>query len=322
MTARTRWPALGTTAEVVVTEPSQLFAARVAVERELRDIDQACSRFRHGSGLTRLNAAAGQGPQAVSARLLQAITVSLDVCVQTTGAVDPTVGAGMIAAGYDRDLAAVPADGPPITAVPAPGIDAITVDRATRRVTLPAGVTLDLGATAKALAADRAAAAAQAAIGRGSVLVSLGGDVAVAGPTPDGGWAVGVSDDHRNAAAQVVSIERGGLTTSGLTVRRWRRGDRTIHHVLDPRTGEPVAPIWRTVTVTASSCVVANGWSTAALVVGRSAPGVLRAAGVAARLVDADGHVTLVGGWPPETDRAGVRRTETGRSETHRARAA
>ncbi len=307
MTALTRWPALGTTAVVVVTEPSQLFAARGAVEREIRDVEQACSRFRDDSGLSRLNAAAGSGPQPVSPGLLEAISVALEAAARTGGAVDPTVGAAMIAVGYDRDFSSVPAEGPPITPAPAPGVDAIIVDRLRQRVSLPAGVTLDLGATAKALAADHAAAAARAAIRDGSVLVSLGGDVAVAGPAPDGGWAVGIADDHRDSApAQVVAIERGGLATSGLTHRRWRRGDRTVHHVLDPRTGEPVRPVWRTVSVAASTCVTANSWSTAALVNGDAAPDLLRRAGVAARLVDVRGALTTVGGWPAEQPRAGA----------------
>lgn len=301
MTALTRWHALGTTAEVVVRDPSGLFRARVAVERELRAIDRACSRFRATSDLSRLNAAAGRGPVAVGPLLLQAVEVALEAATRTDGAVDPTIGAAMVAAGYDRDHSSVAPEGPAFVGRAAPGTAGVLVDLVARTIALPAGVALDLGATAKALAADRAAAAARRAAPDGSVLVSLGGDVAVAGPAPAGGWAVGIADDHRERRPDhVVAVERGGLATSGLTARRWRRGDRTVHHVLDPRTGEPVDATWRTVTVAGRNCVVANTWSTAALVLGDRAPDALRRAGVAARLVAADGAVVTVGGWPED----------------------
>lgn len=303
MTALTRWRALGTTAELVVTDPGRLFAARVAVERELAAIDRHCSRFRTDSHLARLNAAAGTGATRVPPLLLAAVQTALDAADETDGAVDPTVGAGMIAAGYDRDLAAVAADGPAFVPRAAPGAGAVAVDRQAGTVTLRAGTLLDLGATAKALAADRAATAAAAAAPGVGVLVSLGGDVAVAGPAPADGWPVGVADVHRaSVPAQVVAVRAGGLATSGLAARAWRRGGLPVHHVLDPRDGRPVASVWRTVTVTAPSCVAANTRSTAALVWGHDAPERLAAAGLAARLVQPDGRVVRVGGWPEQAD--------------------
>ncbi|MEV4422779.1 FAD:protein FMN transferase [Patulibacter sp. NPDC049589] len=311
MSALTRWRALGTTVELLAEDRSRLLVARVAVERELVAIDRACSRFRADSELRRLNAAAGTGPQCVGPLLLEAVVVALDAAARTGGAVDPTVGHAMTAIGYDRDLALVPAVGPAVHPRPAPGTAGIFVARGRTAardqgtIDLPAGVALDLGATAKAFAADRAAAAALRAVHAGGVLVSLGGDVAVAGPAPRGGWAVGIADDHRDRRPQhVVAVDHGGLATSGLGVRRWRRGGRDVHHVVDPRTGEPVAPVWRTVSVAAPSCVAANTWSTAALVLGEAAPRALRAAGVAARLVADDGSVTTVGGWPADESRA------------------
>lgn len=304
MTALTRWRALGTTVEVVVADPADLFRARAAVERELAAVDRACSRFRPDSELSRVNAAAGRGPSAAGPLLREALELALDAHGRTGGAVDPTLGAAMAAAGYDCDLAAVPADGPALEAVPAPGVAGIGVDHGVGTVSLPAGVALDLGATAKAWAADRAARAAGRALRSstaGAVLVSLGGDVAVAGTAPRGGWAVGIADDHRDRAPQhVVAVERGGVATSGLTARAWRRGGRTVHHVLDPRTGAPVDAVWRTVSVAAPSCVAANAWTTAALVLGPDAPAALRGAGVSARLVALDGAVVLLGGWPAD----------------------
>ena len=114
-----------------------------------------------------------------------------------------------------------------------------------REVTVPADVMLDLGATAKALAADRAAAAIEAAVG-GGVLVNLGGDIRVAGDPPDGGWRVGIADDVGFDAStasieprQVVLIRDGGLATSSPLGRAWRRGGADLHHIIVPATGRP-----------------------------------------------------------------------------------
>jgi thiamine biosynthesis lipoprotein len=96
----------------------------------------------------------------------------------------------------------------------------------------------------------------------------------------------------------------GGLATSSTAVRRWRRGGTSYHHLLDPRTGRPAEPVWRTVTVTAASCVDANTASTAAIVRGRRAPGWLDALGLPARLVDASGAVRRVAGWPADREDA------------------
>jgi thiamine biosynthesis lipoprotein len=135
------------------------------------------------------------------------------------------------------------------------------------------------------------------------VLVSLGGDIAVAGPAPAGGWPVLVTDDHRApspADGQVVGIGAGGLATSSTTVRRWRTNEGIAHHLVDPRTGRPAAEVWRTASVGAGSCVDANTASTAAIVLGEDASAWLEGRGLAARLVRPDGRVTLTGGWPAE----------------------
>jgi thiamine biosynthesis lipoprotein len=163
-------------------------------------------------------------------------------------------------------------------------------------------VSLDLGATAKALAADRAATRAAAVAGCG-VLVSLGGDLAIAGPPPARGWEVRVTDSHASgpdADGQTVLLRGGGLATSSATVRRWQRGGQDLHHVIDPHTGRPANVVWRTVSVAASSCVDANIASTAAMIRGETAPAWLESLGLSARLVLPEGSVVRGGGWPAE----------------------
>ena len=192
-------------------------------------------------------------------------------------------------------------DGPPLPDGWAPGADwrSIVLDGATRTVLVPDGVRLDLGATAKALAADRGAAAAASATGTGVVL-SLGGDVAVGGTPPPGGWPVALGDDHAAPNGPVVALAGGGLATSSTTIRRWRRGDQVVHHILDPATGAPCPIVWRTVTVAASTCVQANVASTAAIVLGAEAPGWLARRRLPARLVRPGGEVQTVAGWLEE----------------------
>jgi thiamine biosynthesis lipoprotein len=235
------------------------------------------------------------GPRRVSALLAGAIHAALAAARGTGGLVDPTVGSAIRTAGYDRDFAEL-RDAPAVeTAAPAPGWSRIRFDAHRRLLDVPAGVELDLGATAKALTADRIAREIREHTGRG-VLVSLGGDIAVAG---DHGWDIGVAEDHAATEAdQVVRIATGGVATSSTAVRRWSAGGRRRHHIIDPATGEPAESPWRTVTVAARSCLAANTASTAAIVMGEPAPAWLAEHGVAARLVANDGSVVRTGGWP------------------------
>ncbi|HEY2542128.1 MAG TPA: FAD:protein FMN transferase [Gaiellaceae bacterium] len=306
--ATATFPALGTTAEITTVDPLALSEAIEVLERELAAIDLACSRFRDDSEISHLSQAGGEWMPA-SGLLREALAVGIAAADATGGAVDPTVGASMRALGWDADFRIVVSRREParIELVPAAGWRRIEIDHAGGRVRVPAGVELDLGATAKALAADRAARAAFRATGS-SVLVDLGGDIAVAGPAPAGGWPILVTDDHRAtpscADGQVVAIAAGGLATSSTTVRRWRTVGGVAHHVVDPRTGRPADEVWRTVSVAATSCVEANTASTAAIVLGEDAPGWLVARGLPARLVRPDGRVTVSGAWPAEEELA------------------
>lgn len=295
------WQQLGTRCETVVADPSALRAALSAVQAELAEADRAASRFRSDSELSELNRQAGHW-HPVGAWLFSAIEQALAAAWLTEGLVDPTVGAALVANGYDADFDVVRRrSAAPMVEVarPAPGWQSIELDPERRAVRLAPGTVVDLGATGKALAADRAAARAAALIGSG-VLVSLGGDLAVAAEVPPGGWPVRVSEDCRSGERgdPVVAVLAGGLATSSTTIRRWRQGAGWAHHVIDPRTGRSSTGPWRTVTVSAATCVQANTASTAALLLGDAAPAWLERHGLAARLVAADGVATTVGPWP------------------------
>jgi len=183
-----QWPVWGTTARLVVTDPARLFGARKLVVAQLAAVEQAASRFRDDSEVRRLQHA-GSRPVRVSALLAELVAASLVAARRSDGDVDPTVGAAMRRLGYDRDLTLLPVNGGWMTVEdrPAPGWRSVRLDG--RELTVPAGVLLDLGATAKACTADRCAriVASRWDIG---VLVSLGGNIATAGPAP-GRWLAG-----------------------------------------------------------------------------------------------------------------------------------
>ncbi len=162
---------------------------------------------------------------------------------------------------------------------------------------VPDGVLLDLGATAKAFAADRAAARAHDAVGM-PVLVSLCGDIAVAGTREGEPWLILVVERPEETDGPLVDLHDGGLATSTTRARRWVRSGRPMHHLLDPVTGLPVREIWRTVTVAAATCLDANIASTATVVKGTRGLAWLASTGLPARLVAADGTVETIGGWP------------------------
>jgi thiamine biosynthesis lipoprotein len=298
--------AIGTTASVVVTDPGRADEALAMLDEELQALDQACSRFRADSEL-RLVETHGRGrPTPVSPLLYEALEVACRVASETAGIVDPTIGSALIELGYDCDFDLIAGDDRrgSFDPRPAPGWWRIALDPEARSVAVPIGVHVDLGATAKAFAADRAAGLLAEALDCG-VLVNLGGDVAVAGPGPRGGWAIGIAAESSTPLAlveHVVTITEGGLATSGTTARSWLRNGRRVHHIVDPWTGQAAPDVWSLVSVAAPTCVEANAWSTASVVWGDDAVGNLSSWGVHARLVGATGNVVRCGGWPPDTD--------------------
>jgi FAD:protein FMN transferase len=296
-----RWRALGTDVHVIV-EGGDLELATNAVERVLLEVDETYSRFRFDSELSGLNGRATA--TSVSPLMALAIEAALRGAHATGGLVDPTVGRAMRAIGYDEDFAVIGHRhrGPIVHLVPVPGWQAIDYRATSRTVRLRPGIELDFGATGKALAADLAVEAALAALGADAgVLVSLGGDVATAGRSPDGGWRILAADSSATAPetdGEVIALPNGAIATSSTTVRRWTRGETSVHHIIDPRTGAPAESPWRTASVVAATCVDANIAATAAILLGDGAPGWLAARNLPARLVTVDGRIERVAPWP------------------------
>ncbi len=280
---------------LLVTDPSVLPQARAIVDAELDVIEAAASRFRPDSEICALAAAAGARTP-VSPVLAELIEAALTAARLTDGDVDPTVGQAMVALGYDRDIDQLDPSTPRVASL-AIHSDWSMVDFDGESVRLPVGVLLDLGATAKAVAADRCARLVHEETGSG-VLVNLGGDLTTAGPAPDGGWHVLVQDTDDDPACTIVLGTDTGLATSSTCRRQWWRDGDLVHHIIDPRTGRSADPVWRSVSVAAASCLTANAVSTAAIIRGHRAPEWVAALAVPARFVDRDGAVRTVGGWP------------------------
>jgi thiamine biosynthesis lipoprotein len=292
----------GTFGSLLITRPAALDAAYRILRVQLGAIDRSCSRFRPDSELSAANMASGS-EIAVSPVFGRALATALRAAEVTDGDVDPTCGGSLVRLGYDRDLAEVRAAARPMRrqAIPAGGWQNVRLDTSRGTLRVPAGVLLDLGATAKALAADLAAAAIAEATGAG-VLVNLGGDIAVAGPPPAAGWKVeidaGPPDADGPGHGPVVAIHDGGLATSSPLARTWTAGKRPMHHIVAPATGQPAPSCWIAASVAAASCVDANTASTAAIIRSEQAPQWLSGFGLPARLVRPDGSVITTGGWP------------------------
>jgi thiamine biosynthesis lipoprotein len=294
------WDLWSTSCRLVVTDPDALPAATALVDGLLEQIETACSRFRSDSELMTLPREP-DGYAELSPLLAELMSDALGAARETDGAVDPTLGSVLVGLGYDRDIAEVrrrEAPGHPVVVVRRPaGWRSLSLDGT--RLQMPPGLQLDLGATAKAGAADRCARLVAERLDTG-VLVSLGGDIATAGPAPDDGWQV-VVQDLPSDVPQKISLSAGAAVATSSNARRtWTQGGQQRHHLVDPQTGFPAASPWRSITVVAPTALRANTTTTAAMVKGRDALGWLRRAALPARLVSQEGALVTLGGWPRE----------------------
>jgi thiamine biosynthesis lipoprotein len=273
-----------------------LRAARALVE----SLDRRWSRFRPDSELSRLNAAAGR-PTVLSSDTFALVATAVDAWRLTHGRFDPTVLRALTTAGYDRSFEFLAPDGAAPLSDPGgavPGCAGIALEPGTGLVCLPRGVGLDLGGIAKGHAADLVVAAMLAA-GAGGALANLGGDLRVAGLPPDpAGWLIGIEDPHDPSRdLGVLALADGAVTTSSRLRRRWRRGGRPVHHLIDPATGRPTDSGVDAAVVVADRGVRAEILAKAAVVAGPVAGAeILTRAGATGLLVLPGGDVVRLPG--------------------------
>ncbi len=285
--AEVRGRAMGSDLHVIVWARSSADRLAELAVRRVELLEQCWSRFRPDSELHLLHARAGHGPVPVSEDLHRLVSTLVDAWAWSEGDVDATVLGSMVAMGYDRDfesLRAAPLP-PSWERVPGHGMAGVGVIEGT--VSLPRGVGLDPGAIGKGLAGDIVTAEiAGAGAGASAVLVSIGGDVATHGTPPDTGeWRISLCDDRTAGRDEIdvvtLSGEARAVATSSTLRRRWSGR----HHVLDPRSGSPVASDVVQATVVADCGWRAEAGATVALVRGSSSAAWLAERGCTAYLL-------------------------------------
>jgi thiamine biosynthesis lipoprotein len=254
---------MGTEGNIVVHGNARERAVAHVLDR-LSELERRWSRFRPDSDISRINAAHGR-PVRVAAETATLLRRAIEGWRASDGLFDPTVGAAMLAHGYDRDFASLGGPGQPAPAEAGRGCDGIDLDLGDGWVRVPAGISLDPGGIGKGLAAD---IVADEVLERGStgVLINIGGDMRMAGHPPAGGWVVAVDDPRRPGSEWLrLGLAQGAVATSSTLRRRWQQGGLTCHHVMDPRTGRPAAESTVAVTVIAHAAWWAEVAATALL---------------------------------------------------------
>jgi len=284
---------MGTTAEVLVDGTAEQLATGF---RRLRALEASWSRFLPGSELNSLHHRAGRWTS-ISADLLRALVWAQRMAGETGGLFDPSIRVSLENLGYDRTyLAGLDTDRIAGDATPAPGLAGLEIDRRNQRARLAPGLAIDLGGIGKGLAAD-IVAGELVSNGARSAFVSLGGDIHACGEPAEGGsWPVPLIHPTSGQQFAVHNLAVGGLVMSTTELRTWRRGTRTVHHIIDPRTGEPTETDVIAVAVVAASAARAEALAKAAIVVG-SAVGatLLTTAGVDAWLLTDSAVVKVEG---------------------------
>jgi thiamine biosynthesis lipoprotein len=309
MPAERRFHAMGSEAHVLVHGGPRDLAQRA--QRRVEQLEGLWSRFQPDSEISQLNAQAGRAVL-VTPETHRLVACALDGWAETDGAFDPTVLPALVALGYDAAFDRLPVlpepgeDGEPSVAAgagagPSPGCGGVELFGRVPLVRLPVGVTFDPGGIGKGLAADLVSAELIDAGARGA-LVGVGGDLRVRGEPPDGGrWSIAVDDptlEGRDLAR--FGMDDGGVATSSRLRRRWSHDGRTVHHLVDPASGEPAAGDVVAATVVAETCWRAEVVATSLIVAPHQPP----PGDVLWLAVHADGRID---GSPALTERLEVR---------------
>ncbi len=265
------WTFRAMNTEVAVAAPELSVASERTLARSVqqlfRDTERRFSRFLPDSELAQLNRAAR--PLAVSEDLLQLLLRARSHWSMTGGIFEPAVGAAMAAFGYDRSFLPGALDRADPPTVPAhASISMLEIDERRHRVTRPPHVQIDFGGFLKGLTVDRAAALAP-----GAVIVDAGGDAVLRGaPSGASGWTVEIEDpDVSTTTIGTITVRDRAVATSAANRRRWRRGDQTVHHLIDPRVDAPARTDVVQATVLAPTAELADVMAKVAFVLGSDA---------------------------------------------------
>jgi len=259
---------MGTWCDLFIFDPDPDPEAAQSAFREIARLDDVLSSWDASSEVSRLNASAGNGPQAVSVDLANVAEASAALCATTGGAFDATVAPLLAAWGFYTDSPGVPAAETLRDAAAHVGCDRMTVGRDSQSIALADGASLDFGGIGKGYAVDRALAilrargVTRAKLDFGSSSLGFLGSV-------DGGWPVVIADPRdRDEPLASFRIAEGAVSTSSQRERFVERDGRRFGHIFDPRAGRPVESRLLSVTVIAPEGSTADGLSTALFVLG------------------------------------------------------
>jgi FAD:protein FMN transferase len=220
--------------------------------------EQALSRFREDSELSRLNRSQGLSWKA-SPVMWGVFQAALEAEEYSAGLVTPLILEAVLAAGYTTSFEkmgpVMPGVEVPLQTIPPAAC--VGLYPAIRSLRLPPGVRLDFGGVAKGWAAHQAMRRLEP---YGPALVDAGGDIAVSGLQQDGQpWYIGVENPFEPGAdLMTLQIGRCGVATSGRDTRAWVHAGRNKHHIIDPRTGQPAETDVLTATVIAPDVLTAE----------------------------------------------------------------
>jgi FAD:protein FMN transferase len=278
--------AMGTSVACFLETEQDATSAFGVVEAEFERLEETMSRFRPESELSRLNR---NGRIQASEDLFEVIRLSLRAREKTHGRFDPTVHDAVVAAGYDRTFEEIE-ELPGLAPAQALVGGRVVLDEEGGVIELEPGFRLDLGGIGKGYAVDRAC---RLLAEWGPCLVNAGGDIAVRGRPVSGTWPIGVDTP---AGTFSLGLDSGALATSGRDRRRWRRGGRERHHLIDPATGAPSESDLLRVTVVGRTAVEAEVRAKALFLAGvEGAVAEVSRLRIAAVLVARDGRTVFAG---------------------------
>lgn len=264
--------AMGTAISIYFWTADDAAAAKAAdaVIAEMKRLDQVMTTWTPDSEVSRVNAAAGVAPVAVSEETFAVIARAQDIAIRTRGVFDITVGAFKGLWKFDQDMDGTLPDAAEVKRrLSLIGYQHVVLDKAKRTVFLKRrGMSITLGGIAKGYAVDRCAELLRK-LGFANFMMQAGGDMYIAGKKGDKPWIVGIRDpraaDGRFFA--LAPIQDHSFSTSGDYERGFVKDNVRYHHILDPRTGQP-ARASRSVTIRAKDAFTADAWSKVMFILG------------------------------------------------------
>ncbi len=260
---------MATWVTITVTAPrtSEVLRAIDGAFGEIARVEAALSEWKPGTDVARINAQAGGQAVSVGPDVFDVLRVAQRVSVDSGGSFDVTIGALWGAWDFRWQDARIPTAAELAERVALINYRWVELDAQARTVRLAReGMKLALGGIAKGYAIDRASASLRGS-GYRDHLIEAGGDVYASGRNGKERWRVGIRDPRGDNLYGSIEIEDEALATSGNYERFFIRDGKRYHHLLDPGTGLPARGL-ASVTVRASSCMLADAYATAVFVAG------------------------------------------------------